>query len=567
MENNKILISHLKSKSINNSLTLNDFDSNNKIIKDYIQEPSNYLTDSNNLKSSIKSNYNNKNEDKNKIDEANISLDFRNTFEDIKQNVLDIYYDKSSDFKNKIDGLNLQFYLETEKYLNCNNKNDNIRNQKLQANLFIILFKQINIFIEEIERLNKLILENKYKKETILKRTNELNERKQNIIIKDTYVQSLKQTKTNIEKKLLESLLHEDKLIKDNERLRKENETYKTLTIMFQKEINNNKRKNGSLSPYPKKNIKHIKTKSDYGIPSLSTLGDISRTNTGRYGILYNDNILTLSNDKKVFNNKYIRDNMEEFHNNQNDCKSKNICDKNRMKNKVEKINKNIKNNNIKINKCNQLLRNNTLKESIKIKLKPTFNPIQNNKIVHDIKSGKKNKTKNDFSSLNKFVKSKSKNIQIKNNEIGYAFKFNNSCNNKKAINSEKVTKRKNIVTNFNSNLNFNINNTNSYTNTIMVEANNNSSFEKIKAKNCGKLNIRNGHKKRNTSDKSFTGTVRVEILNEELNNLLNNQVNPLFTQTINRSKGKNYKIKKSFSHKFEVKKNNKIEKIISIQD
>ena len=566
MENNKILISHLKSKSINKSLTLNDIVSNNKIINDYIKEPNNYFTDSNNLKSSIKSNYNNKNGDNNKNDEANISLDFRNTFEDIKQNVLDIYYDKKSDFKNKIDGLNLQFYLETEKYLNCNNKNDFIRSQKLQANLFIILFKQINIFIEEIERLNKLILENKYNKETILKRTNELHKKKQNIIIKDTYVQSLKQTKTNTEKKLLESLLHEDRLMKDNERLRKENETYKTLTIMFQNEINNNIRKNGSLSPFHKKSPIHIKTNSDYGIPSLSTIGDISRTNTGRYGNLYHNNILTLSNEK-VINTNYNRDNAEDIYNPKNNSKSKNIYGKNRMKNKIKKVNKNIKNNNIKINKCNHLLRNNTLKESIKIKLKPTYNPRQNNKISHDIKNEKKNKTKNDFPSLNKFVKSISKNIQIKNYDVGYNFKINNSCNNKKPINSEKVTKRKNIVTSFNNNLNFNMSNTNSYTNTIVIEANNNCSFEKIKPRKGGKLNNRNDQKKRNTSDKSFTGTVRVEILNEELNNLLNNQISHLYTQTINKSKGTNYKIKKSFSHKFDIKKNNKIEKIISIQD
>ena len=456
--------------------------------------------------------------------------------------------------------MNLQFYLETEKYLNCNDKNDFIRSQKLQANLFIILFKQINIFIEEIERLNKLILENKYKKEAILKRTNELNEKKQNIIIKDTYVQSLKQTKTNTEKKLLESLLHEDRLMKDNERLRKENETYKTLTIMFQNEINNNKRKNMSLSPFHKKNIKHIKTNSDYGIPSLSTIGDISRTNTGRYGNIYHDNILTLSNEK-VINTNYNRDNVEEIYNNKSNSKSNSIYDKNRMKNKVKKINKNLKNNNIKINRCNKLLRNNTLKESIKIRLKPTFNPRKNNKISHDIKNEKKNKTKNDFPSLNNFVKSKSKNIQIKNFEVGYSFKIYNSCNNKKPINSEKVAKRKNIVTNFN------ISNTNSNTNTIMVESNNNSSFEKIKARNGVKLNNRNGQKKRNTSDKSFTGKVKVEILNEELNNLLNNQINHLYTQTINRPKGVNYIIKKSFSHKFDLKKNNKIEKIISIQD
>jgi hypothetical protein len=163
---------------------------------------------------------------------------------------------------------------------------------------------------------------------------------------------------------------------------------------MFQNEINNNKkRKNGSFSPLHKKNIRHIKTNSDYGIPSISTIWDISRTNTGRYGSIYNNSKLTLSNEK-VINTNYNRDNVEELSNNKNSSKSKNIYDKNRMKNKVKKIKKNIKNNNIKINKCNQLLRNNTLKENIKIKLKPTFIPRKNNKISHDIRNEKKIKLK-----------------------------------------------------------------------------------------------------------------------------------------------------------------------------
>ena len=154
-------------------------------------------------------------------------INFVKTIEDMKQSVLNLYYDKNSSFKKKIDNLNLKFYLETEKYLNNNKSNDYYRNQKLQANLFIILFQQINIFIEEIERLNKIILDNKFKKETILQRTNELNEKKQNILIKDNLIQSLKKSNTNTEKKLLATLLHEDKLIKDNERLRKENEAIK----------------------------------------------------------------------------------------------------------------------------------------------------------------------------------------------------------------------------------------------------------------------------------------------------------------------------------------------------
>ena len=86
-----------------------------------------------------------------------------------------------------------------------------------------------------------------------MERTNELNEKKQNILIKDNLIQSLKKTNTNTEKKLLETLLHEDKLIKDNERLRKENETYKSLTIVFENELKNTMKKNGSVFLHNKK--------------------------------------------------------------------------------------------------------------------------------------------------------------------------------------------------------------------------------------------------------------------------------------------------------------------------
>jgi hypothetical protein len=66
---------------------------------------------------------------------------------------LDYFYSaEDSLFKRRLDKLNLKFYIETEKYLN--NKEDI---QNCQKELFIILFKQINLYIEEIERLNKVI--------------------------------------------------------------------------------------------------------------------------------------------------------------------------------------------------------------------------------------------------------------------------------------------------------------------------------------------------------------------------------------------------------------------------
>ena len=55
--------------------------------------------------------------------------------DNINKNSLSSFYDSDSEFKNKIDSLNLKFYLETEKYL-CN-QNKKI---KTQTSLFTILF-------------------------------------------------------------------------------------------------------------------------------------------------------------------------------------------------------------------------------------------------------------------------------------------------------------------------------------------------------------------------------------------------------------------------------------------
>ena len=70
----------------------------------------------------------------------------------INENNLNLFYeDDSTNFKRNIDYLNIKFYLETEKILASSNYNSN--------NLFLILFKQINLYIKEIERLNLIILE------------------------------------------------------------------------------------------------------------------------------------------------------------------------------------------------------------------------------------------------------------------------------------------------------------------------------------------------------------------------------------------------------------------------
>ena len=545
MNFNQNFVFHKKSKSINNKLSLKDFDYDNNLIS--VQVNTNNFIFNNDLKNKNNVIAEDKNEDKedtaqnNILDEKFEELDFIKTIDDMKQNVLDYYYDKNSAFKQKIDNLNLKFYLETEKYLNNNKKNDSNRNQKLQANLFIILFQQINVFIEEIERLNKIILENKYKKEQIMLRTNEINEKKNDILLKDNLIQSLKQSNTNTEKKLLETLLNEDKLMKDNQRLRKENETYKTLTIVFENELKNTMKKSG-LTPQKNKIARHVKTYSDYGVPFNSIINELSGYNNAfsldeKYDTINNEDKYTTNrnkipnkfNDKDVFMTK----------NNNNNSLNLERKLKSSVSNKYGKYSK--------IGKSNTLTENNSIKDK-----KPVNKPTHSNRIKSKQSQDNKIKLKKD---IYNFSKIENKNLLHKKNNnsnlsSNFAYNKNASIKRKKL---DVIIKKKNNAINIDSTLN-NINsliNTNK-TNLITETNNNNLSFEKIKDKHFKKTEEKKPyyHKKQKTmSEISFNEIVRVNILNDDLNNTIN--------------KGKNNKIKiKPIEEKNNTNKKNPLTKV-----
>lgn len=545
MNFNQNFVFHKKSKSINNKLSLKDFDYDNNLIS--VQVNTNNFIFNNDLKNKNNVIAEDKNEDKedtaqnNILDEKFEELDFIKTIDDMKQNVLDYYYDKNSAFKQKIDNLNLKFYLETEKYLNNNKKNDSNRNQKLQANLFIILFQQINVFIEEIERLNKIILENKYKKEQIMLRTNEINEKKNDILLKDNLIQSLKQSNTNTEKKLLETLLNEDKLMKDNQRLRKENETYKTLTIAFENELKNTMKKSG-LTPQKNKIARHVKTYSDYGVPFNSIINELSGYNNAfsldeKYDTINNEDKYTTNrnkipnkfNDKDVFMTKNNNNNSLNF---ERKLKSS-------VSNKYGKYSK--------IGKSNTLTENNSIKDK-----KPVNKPTHSNRIKNKQSQDNKIKLKKD---IYNFSKIENKNLLHKKNNnsnlsSNFAYNKNASIKRKKL---DVIIKKKNNAINIDSTLN-NINsliNTNK-TNLITETNNNNLSFEKIKDKHFKKTEEKKPyyHKKQKTmSEISFNEIVRVNILNDDLNNTIN--------------KGKNNKIKiKPIEEKNNSNKKNPLTKV-----
>ena len=146
-----------------------------------------------------------------------------NLLDNLNKNSLNLFYQNStSTFKKKIDELNLKFYLETEKYLSNKKKDFNCQNA-----LFIILFKQISLYIEEIERLNLLIQERKFEPKNIKERTDEIIKKSKEFETKELLIKTLKDSKAHVESKLLEVICNEDKLRMENEKLKKENEYLK----------------------------------------------------------------------------------------------------------------------------------------------------------------------------------------------------------------------------------------------------------------------------------------------------------------------------------------------------
>ena len=166
---------------------------------------------------------------------ANDNITLANLVDNVNNNNLHIFYQQDdSIFKQKIDKLNLKFYLETEKYL-TNQHNEN----KCQNSLFIILFQQISLYIGEIERLNLILQEKKADPKFIKERVNVYIRKQQDFATKERLIKTLKDSKNNLEKKLAMLMLQEDKMKSENESLKRQNKFYiEQLQMFLTKETN-----------------------------------------------------------------------------------------------------------------------------------------------------------------------------------------------------------------------------------------------------------------------------------------------------------------------------------------
>ena len=243
----------------------------------------------------------------------------------INDNNLNVFYkEDNSNFKRNIDQLNLKFYLETEKIISSNqNKTNKDDNYSINSNkLFLILFKQINLYIKEIERLNALMI-NSVKDTDNMKKKMAIFLRKQNDFeTKEQLIQTLKYSVSSLEKKLSNVLISENNLRQEIQKLKKEKDFYyeyykSSIMPNTNNKINNYINKSQTINDINKKN-------NNNNQHSKHNTKDNFFTNS-KHIILLND--IQSNNNNNIFINDHKRNNSENDYplNNNNNNNNNNI--------------------------------------------------------------------------------------------------------------------------------------------------------------------------------------------------------------------------------------------------
>ena len=149
----------------------------------------------------------------NPSEQNNISV--TSLINEIPLNTLNDFYDiETSIFKKRIDKLNLKFYWESESL------GSQKEIPKPYNKLFLILFKQINLFTDEIERLN-LIIRDKNKNEKYFKdKIFEFSQKEKERILTKQMLKNYQKQNKLLEKRMKERLQVEEKLKYEIEKLK-----------------------------------------------------------------------------------------------------------------------------------------------------------------------------------------------------------------------------------------------------------------------------------------------------------------------------------------------------------
>ena len=420
----------------------------------------------------------------NTIIHSNESLS--NIIDIISNNNLNLFYqDDSTNFKRNIDSLNLKFYLETEKMLSANMNNS--------SNLFFILFKQITLYIKEIERLNIIILGLKKDQESAKKMEYFIQKREMDFENKINMINALRYSKDDLEKKVNSLMASENNLKKENLRLIQENLFYKNNNTSNNNIINNftyidNKDKdkeNNKIVSINEKKKKMFKEELFINKKYIKTNSNL--INNNKKNIINNNlkhNSITNNKDNKA--NKEIS---KIYKSNGIDTKSimisvkrdENLLLKGHRRNYSDQIGVGINSENLNFNisKINNINNSNNsnkkkLKNSNTIKINknniisfgvstPKNKPVQikqNQIIDYKLNQNSKNKNSKSIKNDNKkklFNKKKTYNIinNFTNKSIHIDFKSNNKNNNLMKCSSLVFNKNK-INEQMNGNMNIN---------------------------------------------------------------------------------------------------------------
>ena len=264
------------------------------------QNKSSYPSMTNNTTENINSNENNNN---------NSSLNIFNFINDMPFENLNDYYDiESSLFLKRVEKLNLKFYWTSECILNQ-------QDIKYPYNkLFLILFKQISLYIEEIARLNKQLKQkNKNEKYFQIKIAQMKQKEKENMLNKQM-LKNLQRDNKILEKKNEKNLSEIEKLklkVSNNYKNYNFSGSNTTTNINYSNGKDRNKHKNFFLGSPKSSN-------NSMGFDSIITHGSVKSKNSNKMADLNmsNDNTKYAINVQTKIKNQRVSNSIDDVLNN-----------------------------------------------------------------------------------------------------------------------------------------------------------------------------------------------------------------------------------------------------------
>ena len=370
-------------------------------------------------------------------------------------NLNDYYSIETSVFKKRIEKLNLQFFWIYESILegqNTNNPSDNNVNINSKQylifpynKLFLILFKEISLYIEEIIRLNKQLNAKNKNEKFYIKKMNEYKNKEKEFFINKQIIKTLQRNFKNSEKNI-------EKLKKENEKLSK-----KLFNAKYSHFKNNNENKNSVNN--------NINNKYGFRFSINNNVNNYRYNNFQKANTIYNEyygfNNLTEQGSPTSSNNNLLS---VRTYFNKNKEKSLNI-NKSPSKDSLSTFNKDISKIINNCNSCSKLFENNgnhinvpdnnendcDKKNLIYLSINQCQDEINNlNSIENLLMNCKQSEEKALNKEINKGLK-KLMNTPINN----LKYKINrqkNSSSNKKLLFSDKKFKKMNKSLDFKNN-------------------------------------------------------------------------------------------------------------------